>query len=93
MNKNTIRTITTSIATGFIVGFGATKVTGDSIAGIALALGYLAVLAILAIATSDYRSAPKAYFATTLVTSHFHGTVPAAVAFRAPSVKSTRLAA
>jgi len=93
MKTNTIQTITTSIATGLAVGFGATQVSGDSITGITVGLGYLAVLAILAIATSDYRSASKAYSATTLVTGHFQGTVPAAVAFRASSVKPTRLAA
>jgi len=93
MKTNIIQTITTSIATGFVVGFGATKVSGDSITGIAVAIGYLAVLAVLAVATADYRSAPKAYFATTLVTSHFQGTVPAAMALRTPRAKPTRLAA
>lgn len=92
MKTNTIQAITTSIATGLIVGFGATKVTGDSITGIALAIGYLAVLVVLTIAASDYRSASKPYFATTLVTSHFQGTVPATVALRAPNAK-TRMAA
>jgi hypothetical protein len=92
MKTNTIQTIMTAIATGFAVGFGATQVSGDSVTGIAVGLGYLAVLAILVIATSDYRSAPKAYSATTLVTGHFQGTVPAAAAFRTPSAK-TRLAA
>ena len=92
MKTNTIQAITTSVAIGLIAGFGATQVTGDSITGIAVALGYLAVAAVIAIAFSDYRSAPKSYSATTLVTSHFQGTVPAAIALRTPSAK-TRLAA
>jgi len=92
MKTNTIQAIVTSVAIGLFAGFGATKVSGDSIIGIAVALAYLAVLAVYAIASSDYRSAPKAYSATTLVTSHFQGTVPAAMALRTPSAK-TRLAA
>ena len=92
MKTNITQAITTSVAIGLLAGFGATKVSGDSITGIAVALSYLAVAAVLAIAFSDYRSAPKAYSATTLVTSHFQGTVPAAMALRTPSVK-TRLAA
>jgi alpha-D-ribose 1-methylphosphonate 5-triphosphate diphosphatase PhnM len=92
MKTNTIQAITTSVAIGLFAGFGATKVSGDSITGIAVALAYLAVLAVLAIASSDYRSASKSYSATTLVTSHFQGTVPAAIALRTPGTKS-RLAA
>ena len=90
MKTNITQAITTSVAIGLIAGFGATQVTGDSITGIAVALAYLAVVAVLAIAFSDYRTAPKAYSATKLVSSHFQGTVPANVALRSTK---TRLAA
>ena len=91
MKTNTIAIIT-SIAIGLIAGFGATRVTGDSILGIAVIMSSLAVAALFVIAAADYRSGRKPYFATPLVTSHFGRAVPASVALRTPGAK-VRLAA
>jgi len=92
MKTNTIQVITASVAAGILAGFGATKVSGDSAIGIAVTLSYLAVVGVIAIAASDYRSGRKPYFATPLVTSHFGRAVPASVALRTPGAK-VRLAA
>jgi len=92
MKTNTIKVITASVAAGILAGFGATKVSGDSIIGIAVTVSYLAVVAVIAIAASDYRSSAKPYFASALVTSHFGRSLPASVALRTPASKA-RLAA
>ncbi len=89
MKTNTIQAITTSVVLGLIAGFGATKVSGDSVIGTAVTLSCLAVAALFVIAASDYRSGPKAYFASRLATSHFKRSVPAISA----SSAKTRLAA
>ncbi|MEJ1974465.1 MAG: hypothetical protein WDM96_19020 [Lacunisphaera sp.] len=72
-------------------GFGATQVNGESVIGLAMTLSCLAVAALFVIAASDYRSGPKAYFATPLATSHFKA-APTSVALRTPGAKA-RLAA
>lgn len=92
MKTNTIQAIVTSVALGLIAGFGATQVSGESVIGIAVTLSCLAVAALFVIAASDYRSGPKAYFATSLATRHFKASVPASAALRTPSAKA-RLAA
>ena len=91
MNTNIIQVITT-IGIGFIAGFVGLEVTGNLLTGAAIGVSYLTVAALIAMAASDYRSSPKAYFATPVVTGHFQQTVPASVAPRSPSV-NTRLAA
>ena len=91
MKTNTIQAITTSIAIGLVAGFGATQVSGDAIIGLAVTVSYLAVVAVIAIAASDYRSASKAYFAAPVVTSHFKSAAPAS-ALSTSSAKA-RLAA
>jgi len=92
MKTNTIQAITSSVVLGVIAGFGATKVSGESVIGIAVTLSGLAVAALFVIAASDYRSGPKAYFATALTTSHFKRPSPTSSALRTPSAKA-RLAA
>lgn len=91
MNTNTIPVITT-VGIGFIAGFVGLGTTGNLLTGAAIGVSYLTVAALIAMAASDYRSGPKAYFATTVVTGHFNSTVPASVAPRTPS-SNARLAA
>ena len=92
MNTNTIQVITTTVAIGLIAGFAGMEVTGNILAGAAIGVSYLTAAALVAMAFSDYRSGPKAYFANPVVTGHFQGTVSASVALRTPSAKA-RLAA
>jgi hypothetical protein len=92
MNTNTIRVLITTVATALIAGLGGLEVTGNMLTGAAVGLSYLVVVALIAIAASDYRSGPKAYFAAPLVTGHFQQKVPASIAQRTPSAK-TRVAA
>jgi len=89
MKTNTIAIIT-SIAIGLVAGFGATRVTGDSILGIAVIVSSLAVAALFVIAAADYRSGSKPYFAASVTTAHFKRVAP--VALRTSSPKA-RLAA
>ena len=92
MNTNTIQVIATTVAVGLIAGFAGTEVTGNLLTGVAIGVSYLTVAALIAMAASDYRSGPKAYFAGPVVTGHFQGSAPASVALRTPGAK-TRLAA
>lgn len=91
MNTNTIQVITT-VAVGLIAGFAGLAVTGNILTGAAIGVSYLTVVALIAMAVSDYRSGPKAYFASSVVTGHFERAVPASVALCTPSAKA-RLAA
>lgn len=63
MKTNTIQVITTTLAVALIAGFGSTKVTGDYVTGVAVAVGYLAVAALVAMAASDYRGSQRDYAA------------------------------
>ena len=56
MKTNTIEVITTTLAIALIAGFGGTKVTGDYLTGVAVAVSYVAVAALVAMAASDYRN-------------------------------------
>ena len=92
MKTNTIPAIITSVAIGLIAGFGATRVTGDAVVGIAMTLSFVAVAALFVIAAADYRSGTKPYFAGTVATSHFKRVAPTSVGLRTSSPKA-RLAA
>lgn len=92
MKTNTIPAILTSVAIGLIAGFGATRVTGDSVIGIAVIISSLAVAALFVIAAADYRSGSKPYFAASVATSHFKQVAPASTVIRSSSPKA-RLAA
>ena len=63
MKTNTIQVITATLAVAVIAGFGSTKVTGDYLTGVAVAVGYLAVAALVAMAASDYRGSQRDYAA------------------------------
>ena len=92
MKTNTIPAIITSVAIGILAGFGATRVSGDAVVGIATTLSFLAVAALFVIAAADYRSGTKPYFAGTVATSHFKRVAPTSVGLRTSSPKA-RLAA
>jgi len=92
MKTNTIQAIITSVAIGVVAGFGATRVSGDSVVGIAVTISFLAVAALFVIAAADYRSGAKPYFASSVATSHFKRVAPAPVVLRTSSAKA-RLAA
>ena len=89
MKTNTINIITAAVLTGLIVGFGSTTVTGNVFAGLTVAVSIWAAIALIAMIAADYRTGPKAYFASKLATGHFR---TASVAIRGETVK-TRLAA
>jgi len=91
MKTNTIQVITT-VGIGFIAGFVGLVVTGNLLTGVAIGVSYLTVAALIAMAASDYRAGPKAYFAPTVVTGHFNRPLPTSVAPRAPRAND-RLAA
>ncbi|HEY8993620.1 MAG TPA: hypothetical protein VIM71_02960 [Lacunisphaera sp.] len=63
MKTNIIPVITTTLTVALVAGFGATKVTGDYVTGLAVAVGYLAVAAVVAMAASDYRGSQRDYAA------------------------------
>jgi len=63
MNTNITKAITTAVAAGVLVGFGATKVTGNALTGIAVTVGYLTVGALVAIIATDYRPGNRGYTA------------------------------
>jgi hypothetical protein len=63
MKTNTLQVLTTTVAVAAIAGFGGTKVTGNYMTGIALAVSYLAVAALVAMAASDYRGNQRNYTA------------------------------
>jgi len=91
MNTNTIPVLTT-VGIGFIAGFVGMGITGNLLTGAAIGVSYLTVAALIAMAASDYRSGPKAYFTSTVFTGHFNSTAPSSVASRTPS-SNARLAA
>jgi hypothetical protein len=61
MKTNTIQVITTTVAIAFAAGFAGTKVTGNYLTGVGVAVAYLAVAALVAIAASDYRGSQRAF--------------------------------
>lgn len=63
MKTNIIQVVTMIFATAFVAGVGGTKVTGDYLTGIAIAVSYLTVAAVVAMAAADYRGSQRAYFA------------------------------
>ena len=92
MNTNMIHVITTTVLSALIVGLGGMEVTGSVLTGATVGLSYLTVAALIAMAASDYRTGPKAYFAPTVVTGHFNRPVPTSAAPRTPRAND-RLAA
>ncbi|HWA24428.1 MAG TPA: hypothetical protein VG734_02050 [Lacunisphaera sp.] len=89
MNTNSTHVITATISAGLMAGVIGVAVTGNILAGAAIGVSYLAVAGLIAIATSDYRSAGKPYFAAPVVTGHFKPTAAKADAAR----EKARLAA
>lgn len=87
MKTNTIQIIATAVVTGLIAGIGSTSVTGNFLTGLAVAVSSWAVVALLVIATSDYRSGSKAYFAAPVTKGHFKQTA-APVALRDTTAKA-----
>jgi len=61
MKTNMIQAMTTTLSVAVIAGFGGTQVTGDYLTGIAVAVSYLAVAALVMMAASDYRGSQRAY--------------------------------
>ena len=92
MNTNTIQVITATISSGLMAGFIGVAVTGNVLVGTAIGVSYLTVAALIAMAFSDYRYGPKAYFAAPVVTGHFQKTVPASGALRSSSVNVRKAA-
>jgi hypothetical protein len=92
MNTNTIQVITATISAGLMAGFIGLAVTGNVLVGAAIGVSYLTVAALIAMAVSDYRSGPKAYFAAPVVAGHFQQTVPVSGALRAPSANARKAA-
>jgi ABC-type Na+ efflux pump permease subunit len=92
MKTNTIQAIITTVALGLGVAIGGTQLTGNHVVGLAVTVSYLAVVALLAIAASDYKTAPKAYSVPAVAKSHFKRSAPASVVLRASAAKA-RLAA
>ncbi len=88
MNTNTIRVLSTTVATALIAGLGGLEVTGNVLTGATVGLSYLVVAALVVIAASDYRTGPKAYFVAPVVTTHFKRAVPASAALRTPRAKA-----
>ena len=88
MKTNTIQIITTAVATGLVAGFGSTTVTGNFFTGVVVAVSSWAMVALIAIIASDYRSGPKAYFAAKLATGHFQRATSASATLRTPGTKA-----
>ena len=88
MNTNTIRVLSTTVATALIAGLGGLEVTGSMLTVATVGLSYLVVAVLVAMTISGYRSGPKAYFAAPLVTGHFKQPVPASIALRNPRAKA-----
>ncbi len=91
MNTNIIQ-VSTTLVVGLVAGFVGIQVTDSLLTGGAIGVSYLTVAALIAMAASDYRSGPKAYFSSPVVTGHFQRSVTASAAPVAPSEKP-RLAA
>ena len=82
---------TTTHVIGIFAGVIGTAVTSSLFAGAAIGVSYLTVATVIAMAFSDYRTAPKAYFAAPVVKAHFQAS-PSPAAQRSPAAKA-RLAA
>ena len=91
MKTNNLPALITSVAIGLVAGFGATRVTGDAILGIAVVVSSLAVAALFVIAASDYRTGSKPYSAAPVAKAHFK--VASAPAVLRTSGPKARLAA
>lgn len=91
MKTNTIHAITAAVLIGLFAGFSSTTVTGNLFTGLTVAVSIWAAVALIATIAADYRSGPKAYFATKIATGHFQAAT-ASVALRTPGTK-TRVAA
>jgi hypothetical protein len=63
MNKNTIQVISAALATGALIGFGSTKLTGDYVIGASAVIGYLTVAALVALGNIDSRRSERNYTA------------------------------
>ena len=61
MKTNTIQAITITLALATIAGLSGTKVTGNYLTGVAVAVSYLAVATVVAMAASDYRGSQRSY--------------------------------
>jgi hypothetical protein len=61
MKTNTIKVIASTVAVGLVAGLSSTKVTGDYLTGVAVAVGYLAVAALVALTVADYRRDQRTY--------------------------------
>jgi hypothetical protein len=92
MNINTIQVISSTVVVGLIAGFTGLEVTGNLLTGMAIGVSYFTIATLFAMAVSDYRSGPKPYFVTPVVTGHFQQSVPASITPTATAEK-TRLAA
>ncbi|MFZ5497381.1 MAG: hypothetical protein ACOZE5_18850 [Verrucomicrobiota bacterium] len=55
MKTNTIQIILSALTVGLFAGFASTRITGDFLTGAAVAVGYIAVAALVALAAADYR--------------------------------------
>jgi predicted lipid-binding transport protein (Tim44 family) len=92
MNTSTTHAIASTLTAGIFAGVIGIAVTGSTFAGAAIGVSYLTVAALIAMAASDYRSAPRAYFTAPVVKGHFQASVSSPAALRSPAAK-TRLAA
>jgi hypothetical protein len=92
MKTNTIQVITVTFAIGLIAAVTGLEVTGSLLVGVAIGVSYFTVAALIAMAASDYRSGPKAYFVTPVVTGHFQRSMPASLTPHVPGEKA-RMAA
>lgn len=63
MKTNKVQVITAILAVAAIAGFAGTKVTGNYLTGFAVTVAYLAVVAVLGMAASDYRNVSRGYSA------------------------------
>lgn len=88
MNTNTTHVIASTVTAGIFAGVIGIAVTGSTFAGAAIGVSYLTVAAVIGMAFSDYRTAPRAYFAAPVLKGHFQ----ASAADRSEAAKA-RLAA
>jgi predicted lipid-binding transport protein (Tim44 family) len=92
MNTTTTNVLASTVTAGIFAGVIGIAVTGSSFAGAAIGVSYLTVAAVIAMAASDYRTSPRAYFAAPVVKGHFQASDASTAALRRPAAK-TRLAA
>lgn len=63
MKTNTIKAISITLVTALFAGIGSMEVSDSMITGAAVTISYLAVAALVAMASADYRTSSRAYFA------------------------------